>query len=180
MHRVYEIFEVLNGSPRKVTVVAGLEFAKAALEALARRTSNECFAADEKTRQLVMQLNVPLAKLRRIFVISYDEEVGVRKAELLKSRGYVVISVVGNEAAKVLLSSVQRYDLFIVGHTAPEEARKEIVDWLKAQYPGVKILALNPPDQQVPAADFNVPHGPENWLPIVSTVCERRSSPRSA
>lgn len=175
MHRVYEIFEVPpNGSPQKVSVVSGVEFAKAAVEGLAKRTSNECFATDARTRQIVMQLNVAPAKLRRIFVISYEEEIGARRAELLRSRGYGVISVIGNDAAKVLLSSIQHYELFIVGHAAPEEARREIVDWLKAQYPKVKILALNPPDQQVPAADYNAPENAlKNWLPIVSTVCER-------
>ena len=120
------------------------------------------------------------SSLRRIFVISYDEEIGVQRSELLKARGYGVISVIGNEAAKVLRGSIQHYDLFIVGHAAPEEARREMVNWLKAQYPGIKILALNPPDQEVPSADFNVPHGPENWLSIVSKVCERRSSTRVA
>jgi len=169
MHRVYEIFEVLpNGSPRRLTVVTGLEFAKVVLQGLAKRTSNECFAADAKTRQVVMQLNVAPAKLRRIFQIAYDGELGLRRAELLRSRGYGVISVIGNDAAKVLLSSIQHYDFFIVGHAAPEQTRREIVDWLKAQYPGIKILVLNPPDQQVPAADYNVPlNGPETWLPIV-------------
>ena len=115
-----------------------------------------------------MQLNVAPAKLRRIFQIAYDGELGLRRAELLRSRGYGVISVIGNDAAKVLLSSIQHYDFFIVGHAAPEQTRREIVDWLKAQYPGIKILVLNPPDQQVPAADYNVPlNGPETWLPIV-------------
>lgn len=182
MLRVYEIFEVLpSGSRQKVTVVPGLEYAKSVLQGLAERTRNECFAADIKTHQLVMQLNVPPAKLRRIFQIAYDEALGLRRAELLRSWGYGVISVIGNDAAKVLLTSTQLYDLFIVGHAAPEETRRELVDWLKALYPKVKILALNSPDQQVPAADFNVLlSGPETWLPIVSTVCERRSSPRGA
>ncbi len=181
MHRVYEIFEVPpSGSPQRVTVVSGVEFAKVALQGLANRTNNECFAADARTRQVVMQLNVPSAKLRRIFVISYDEEMGVQRSELLKSRGYGVISVIGNDAAKVLLSTIQRYDLFIIGDVAPREVRREMADWIKTQYPEIKILALNPPDQKVPAADFNVPHGPENWLPIVSRVCERRSSTRGA
>lgn len=59
MRRVYEIFEVPpNGSPQRVSVVSGVEFAKFALEGLAKRTSNECFAADANTRQIVMQLNV--------------------------------------------------------------------------------------------------------------------------
>ena len=183
MHRVYEIFEVPpNGSPQKVTVVSGVEFAKVVLEGLAKRTSNECFATDAKTRQVVMQLNLPTTnQLRRIFQVTYDEELGLHRAELLKARGYSVISVIGNEAAKVLLSSVQHYDLFIVGYAAPEETRREIVEWLKAQYPSVKILALNPSHQQVPAADFNVPEdAPENWLAIVSTACERRSEARPA
>jgi hypothetical protein len=169
MHRVYEIFEVLpGGSPHRATVVSGLEFAKMVLESLASRTKNECFAVDAKTRQVVMQMNVTPAKLRRIFQISYDEEQGLRRVELLRSRGYGMISVIGNDSAKVLLRSPQRYDLFIIGHAAPEETRREMVDWLKAEYPTVKILALNPPNQQVLGADYNMPqNGPEKWLPIV-------------
>lgn len=178
MRRVYEIFEVPpNGSPQRISVVSGVEFAKFALEGLAKRTSNECFAADANTRQIVMQLNVARQNLLRIFLISSDEEIGVRRAELLRSRGYGVISVIGNEAAKVLLSSIQRYDLFIVGHAASEETTREMVDWLKAQYPAVKILALNPPDRQVSGADYNMlDSDTESWLPIVSRVCERRSA----
>lgn len=64
MHRVYEIFEVLpNGLPQRATRV---EFAKVALQGLAKRTTNECFAVDARTHQVVMQLNVAPAKLRRI------------------------------------------------------------------------------------------------------------------
>jgi hypothetical protein len=86
-----------------------------------------------------------------------------------------VISVTGNPPAKLLLSSIQHYDLFIVGHAAPEQTRREIVDWLKGQYPRVKILVLNPPDQQVLSADYNVrQNGPESWLPIVTQLLERR------
>ena len=170
MHRFYEIFEVLaDGSPQRVTVVSGVEFAKIALEALAKRTSNEYFAADARTGRVVMQRNVPPAKLWRIFQISYDEQAGLRRAELLGSRGYGVVSVIGNDAAKVLLSSPQPYDLFIIGNAAPENTRREMLDWLKANYPSVKILAINPSGQEVFGADYNVQqNGPENWLPIVS------------
>ena len=182
MRRVYEIFEVPpNGSPQKVTVVLGLEYAKSVLQGLANHTTNECFASDTKTHQIVMQLNAPSAKLRRVFQITYDEAVGLRRAELLRSQGYGVVSVIGNEEAKLLLTCTQPYDLFIVGHAASVETRRELVGWLKALYPQVKILAVNSPDQQVAAADFNVLlNGPETWLPIVSKVCERRSSPRGA
>jgi len=181
MHRVYEIFEVMpNGTPQRVTTILGVEFAKLALQGLAKRTKNECFAADAKTRQVVMYMNVPQARsraTRTIFQICYDEQEEVLRAGLLKSRGYDVISVNGNEAAKVVLSSIQHYDLFIVGHAAPKETRREMVAWLRANYPGVKILALNPPNQQILGADYNVrQNGPETWLPIVSEQLSNSAS----
>jgi hypothetical protein len=82
--------------------------------------------------------------------------------------------VLSNEAAKVLLCSIQKYDLFIVGHAAPEEYRREMVDWLKTHYPNVKILALNPPHQPLPNADYNaLGDDPESWLPFVTEHLEQ-------
>ena len=172
MYRAYDIFEVMpDGTTIKRVAVSGLEFAKLSLEELSRRTTNECIAADRYTHQVVAQMNVPLAKrsIKRIFQIAYNEQAGVRRADLLTNRGYRVISVLGNEPAKLLLSSIQHYDFFIVGSNAPEETRREIVDWLKEKYPTVKILALNPSQQQVTNADYNVTeNAPENWLPLVA------------
>jgi len=172
MHGQYEIFEVMpSGSARRITAVSGLEFGLLTLRELAKRTSNECFAADAKTRQIIAQMNVPQPKWRatkRIFHVAYDERLGDDTAELLRSRGYGVMSVVGNEKARALLGSIQHYDLFIVDHAAAAAIRKEMVDWLREKYPRVKILALNPPGQQLSNADFSVPSGPENWLPIVT------------
>ena len=173
MYSVYEIFEVLpNGSTLKISRVSGLEFANLALRELAKRTRNECFVTDARTRRVVAQLNVSQEKRRatkRIFQIAYDEQLGLRRAELLRSRGYGVISVIGNDPARVLLTSIQHYDLFIVGHAAPEETRTEMIDWIRVKYPKVNILALNPPHQQLLNADYNVTlNGPENWLPIVT------------
>jgi hypothetical protein len=173
MNRVYEIFEVLPvGSPHKVAVASGLESAKLKLHEFANQTHNECYVADARTRQIVAQVNIPPMKRRgttRIFQISYDEQSGLQRAELLKSLGYTVMSVIGNEAARVALTPIRHYDLFIVGHAAPEEARQEIFLWLKAKYPRVKILALNPPTQELPGADYNArQNDPGNWLPIVS------------
>jgi len=89
-------------------------------------------------------------------------------AELLRSRGYGVITVVGNEKARVLLGSIHHHDLFIVGQVAAEAIREEMVDWLREKYPRVKILALNLPGQQLSNADFNALNGPENWLSMVT------------
>lgn len=173
MYRDYDIFEVLpNGSKASIARIPSLVLALLRLERLAKATSNECFVADAETRQVMALRNVPSAKevvVKRVFQIAYDEELGIQRAELLRSRGYHVISVVGNEKGKILLSALQRYSLFIVGHAAPEETRSELVDWLKEKYPSVKILALNSPDQEVRRADYNVTqNGPELWMPIVT------------
>ena len=62
MERKYEIFEVLqNGSALKVSVVSGLENARASVRELASYTRNECYAEDTEARQVVLQLNVPRA-----------------------------------------------------------------------------------------------------------------------
>jgi hypothetical protein len=175
MYSVYEIFEVLpGGSTLRISRESNLEFAKLALQELAKRTKNECFVADARTRQVMAQLNVSQGKwraIKRIFQISYDEQLGLRRAELLRSLGYGVISVIGNNPAKVLLTSIQHYDLFILGHAAPEETRTEMIDWIKVKYPRVKILALNAPHKQLLNADYNITlNGPENWLPIVTKL----------
>src|SRR6267154_1299231 len=170
MYSVYEIFEVLpDGSTLKTSRESSLEFAKLALQELAKRTKNECFVADARTKQVMAQLNVSQGKGRaskRIFQIAYDKQLGLRRAELLRSLGYGVISVVGNDPARILLTSIQHYDLFIVGHAAPEETRTEMIDWIKVKYPRVKILALNSPDhRQIAGVDYNVIlNGPSEWL----------------
>ena len=94
------------------------------------------------------------------------------RTRVLRLQGYEVVSVIGNEAAKVVLSMPEHYDFFIVGHAAEDEVRKEMVLWLKAHYPGVLILSLNPPKVSVLAgADYNVKlNGPETWLPIIATA----------
>jgi hypothetical protein len=90
----------------------------------------------------------------RIFQIAYDQMLLLTRAELLRSRGYEVSSVLGNEAAMRALNYRQTYRrLFIVGHDAPTETG---VRWLKANFPETKILALNPPyHANLSGADFN-------------------------
>src|SRR5260370_4301199 len=125
MYSVYEIFEVLpDGSALRISRVYGLEFAKVALQELAKRTRNECFVADARTRQVVAQLNVSPGKWRatkRIFQIAYDEQLGLRRAELLRSLGYGVISVIGNDPARFLLTSIHHHDSLFLRLPTPEQ-----------------------------------------------------------
>ena len=47
-----------------------------------------------------------------------------------------------------------------------------MVAWLKANYPGVRILALNPPlIRELIGADYNVKlNGPETLLAVIATA----------
>jgi hypothetical protein len=121
---------------------------------------------------VVAQVNVPLALERArklIFQIAYTETLGIARSEELTRRGYRVTTVIGNERAKIVLAdSPQHYDLFVLGHGAPDKARSEMVAWLRVKYPNVKILGLNSIGR-LREADYNVLlDGPETWMPIVA------------
>lgn len=92
-----------------------------------------------------------------VFQIGYEEKDLKARAELFRRIGHEVISVADNEAAKCALASIRNVDVFVVGHTAPEQTRKEIVEWLKANFPKVKIVALIPSaNRELPRADYNI------------------------
>lgn len=92
-----------------------------------------------------------------MFQIGYEEKGLDARAGFFRRCGYEVISVVDNEAAKRALPSIPKVDVFIIGHTAPEQTKEEMVEWLKANFPKVKIVALiSPGNRQVPRADYNI------------------------
>jgi hypothetical protein len=179
MDREYDIFESRqDGSVTWRATVHGLRSARLMVAELVRNTGNEHFAMNIPTGEVVFPGDAskaisPTGDIKHIFQIAYTDRLRDQRTELLRRLGYGIISVIGNEAAKVLLSAMHHADiaLFIVGHAAPEQTREEMVDWLKAKYPNVKILALNPPHKLLPGADYNaVQNGPEKWLPFVSTL----------
>ena len=94
---------------------------------------------------------------RTMFQIGYEENELNTRAELFRRCGFEVISVADNEFAKRALASIHNVDIFVVGHTASEQTRKEMVEWLRANFPKVKIVALIPSaNRQVPRADYNI------------------------
>jgi len=113
--------------------------------------------------QVLLERNV-------VVQIAYDEMFRMSRAELLKDYGYEVISVLGNDEAKRVLSKTQRHHLYIVGHAAPIEVRREMARWLKTNFPDAKILALNPPEHtKLTEADYNLAVSEsEEWLAIIA------------
>jgi len=139
------------------------------LSVLVRRISELLEAKDKRLQATRVQ---PPSKGNGVFQIAYDEKLLITRADLLKNRGYQVGSALGNDEAKRILDKRHPYRLFIVGHSAPKETREEIVRWLKTNFQGTKILALNPPDNtKLAEADYNlILNRPEDWLLIVATA----------
>ena len=172
MEKDYDLFERPQGrSLAWRGCVQGLENARRKLQQLAAKTTNECSVIYLPTRQVVALANIAHTK-RVVFQVAYDEQLLAERCELLKVRGYEVISVIGNERAQAVLSPPQPIDLFIVGHNAPEQTRMEMVAWLTINYPQISILALNPSEyKQLPGADYNaVFNSPAAWLSRVAAA----------
>jgi hypothetical protein len=175
MDREYDIFECQDdGSVSWRATVRGLPNAKIKLEELAGSTGNDHIIMYVPTQEIIARVDATTAKERtrkpqRILQVAYDEQLGNERAALLRRFGYHVFSVIGNESAKVLFAGVDLNPaLVIVGHAAPEQTRREIVDWFKQKYPQARVLALNPRNQELIGADYNVvQNGPEKWLPFV-------------
>jgi hypothetical protein len=180
MGREYEIFECLvDGSIKWCDHVSDLQDARSKLHGLIKDEGNEYFAMHLSSREMIFAGDpsavVPQRDANRIFQIAYSDQLRLARHEMLRSLDYAVISVVGNDAAKLLLTTLRREDLgialFIVGHAAPVQTRKEMIDWLKENYPKVRILALNPSNQPIPEADYNVEqNGQAGWMPLVASV----------
>lgn len=94
---------------------------------------------------------------RIMFQIGYDEKELNAREEMFRRCGLEVISVADNDSAKRALSSIRNVDVFVVGHAAPEQTRREMVEWLKATFPKVKIVALIPSaNRELSRADYNI------------------------
>jgi CheY-like chemotaxis protein len=164
----FDIFKVEGTELRWMEAVADLDRAKARVKMLSASSPGEYLIADQKTGQ---KISIKSSAKRILFQIGYDEKGLNARAELLRRFGHEVVSVTNNEAAKAALSSVRDVDVFIVGHLAPEQTRKEMVAWLKTNFPKVKIVALNPSRDQLPGADCNVilnDHG--EWLSLLAAT----------
>ena len=170
---LYDLFEIVKRGPIWRGRAEGLLAARVKLLEISRETSNELVAMHLPDQQIAARINARIQEGNKpvVIQISYDHTLTVARTKALRLRGYDVSPIVGNEAAKLLLTNTcRRCDLFIVGHAAPNPTRTEMVAWLSVHFPGVPILALNGPEaSELRGADFNVKlNGTETWLPVIA------------
>lgn len=170
MSQQFQISKVeSDGSLRLIEQADGLERARARVKKLSAFSPGEYVIHNQQTGERVC-LKSHVKQI--VFQIGYDEKDLNARAELFRRCGHHVISVVDNAAAKHALTSIQNVDVFVVGPTAPDETRKEMVDWLKTNFPKVKIVALIPSvSRQVPQADYNIVLNDwDEWLSLLAAA----------
>ena len=150
----FHIFKVQSdGSLRWMEAAADVERAKARVRVLAVSSPGEYVI----TNMTGEKISIKTLPKRIVFQIGYNEKELNARAELFRRCGHEVISVPDNEAAKQALNSIHNVDIFVVGQAAPEQTRKEMVDWLKANFPKIKVVALIPSaNHKLQSADYNV------------------------
>lgn len=147
----FHVFKVQrDGSRRWLEGAVSVERATARMKVLAKSSPGEYVITN-------LTGKVEFPPRRTMFQIGYDEKELNARAEMFRRCGFEVMSVADNECAKRVLSSIGNVHVFVVGHTAPEQTRKEMVEWLKANFPKVKIVALIPSaNRELPRADYNI------------------------
>ena len=165
----FHIFKVQSdGSLRWMEAAVDVEHSKKRAKVLAASAPGEYVI----TNMTGDKISIKFSPRRIMFQIGYDEKELKVRAELFRRVGHEVISVADNEAAKNALTSIHDVDVFVVGHTAPEQTRLEMVEWLKTNFPKVKIVALIPSaSRQLPRADYNVVlNDREEWLSLLEAA----------
>ena len=160
----FEIFRVEpDGRLRWQAAAASMQTAEMCVRSLP--PGNYVIIADQHTPK---RISIRSPAKQMVFQIRYDDSAGTSAREtLFRSFGHEVISVADNDAAKGALASIRKVDVFILSHAAPEQTRKEMVDWLKVNFPKANIVALIPSAiPQLLGADYNVSQS--NWDAWVS------------
>lgn len=158
-----------EGSLRLIEQADDLDRARDRVKKLSAFSPGEYVISNQQTgEKIAMKSYVK----QIVFQIGYEEKGLNARAELFRRCGHHVISVVDNQAAKYALTSIQNVDVFVVGPNAREETRKEMVDWLKTNFPKVKIVALIPSaSRQVPRADYNIVLNDwDEWLSLLAAA----------
>jgi CheY-like chemotaxis protein len=164
----FDIFKVESSGLHWMEAAADLERAETRVKVLAASSPGEYIIRNQETGE---KISIKPKAKRILFQIGCDEKGLNARAELLRRFGHEVIAVTHNEAAKVALGSFRDVDLFVIDYKAPEPTRKEVVAWLKAHYPKVKIVALNPSKDQLLGADYNIIlNDHDEWLSLLAAA----------
>jgi DNA-binding NtrC family response regulator len=108
-----------------------------------------------------------------ILQVAYYPTLQETRTELLKTAGYRVTSVLGNDEAMGLNGAViAAADLVVVGFSAAHSVRAAMVHWFKAHHPSLPVIVLQFYRwEKFPEADVaTLSEDPATWLAEVANT----------
>ena len=108
-----------------------------------------------------------------ILQVAYYDTLQEVRAKMLEAAGYEVTSVLGNDKAMGLNRAViAATDLAMVGFSTPHSVRAAMVQWFKAHYPKIPVVALQFYGwEKFPEADVATSsEDPANWLAEIASM----------
>jgi hypothetical protein len=108
-----------------------------------------------------------------VLQVAYYPNLQETRALMLKSAGYQVTSVLGNDNAKGLDAAViAAANVIVVGFSTSHSIRAAMVRWFKTHYPKTPILVLQSSRwEQFPEADLSTfSENPNTWLAEIAAI----------
>jgi DNA-binding NarL/FixJ family response regulator len=111
-----------------------------------------------------------------VLQIAYYHTLMETRETMLVHDGYKVVSVLGNEQG-MTIAGKGRFDVIVVGFSAPFAERTKMVRWLKQHVPEVPVIALLlHSGEHFPEADLaTFSEDPKGWLEAVRRACQPSS-----
>lgn len=162
-----------QANPKAVTVIlTGYPSFENVLEGV-RRKIDEYLVKPADVDKLLAVLNALLLWRRprmRILSVSYDEILLRTRHMLLEREGYEVVSAAGFPTS--LEKCTQGgFDLFVLGHSIPQEEKAKLVDEFRRTCPAPIIsLRRSAGEQLVVHADYHIEPDPEPLLKFISNL----------
>jgi DNA-binding response OmpR family regulator len=114
--------------------------------------------------------------MAHILSVSYDESLLRTRGMLLTAYGYQVTSTLGfTESLKACGDG--KFDLFILGHSIPDNDKKELVRTFREHSSGLVISLRRGNESPVQGADYHILPDPEPLMALVEQLLkeERRT-----
>jgi DNA-binding response OmpR family regulator len=104
----------------------------------------------------------------RILSIAFDPVLLTLRELLLQDAGYKVVSALGSESGRNA-ALAGAFELFLVGYAPSRREQREVIQWLRREWPNVPIAALRRSVyERIPEADCVADvHEPSEWLKAV-------------
>jgi DNA-binding NtrC family response regulator len=112
-----------------------------------------------------------------ILQVAYDQGLLETRALMLKSRGYEVTSVRGNQQAMMLTpEKLAQFDAVLIGFSSTFIARSAILEWFKLKSPQLPVVVLQfHTFEKFPQADCcSLSEEPSAWLDAVADCLAAR------